>query len=174
MRLRVEAGDAVGRHFDSVVPVARVRGGVQDADVRANTADDQLLRPQFRQPLLQGRVEKRAVALLRQQLAGDVAQLGDHFALGRTADAVRRKDLELLVVRLVRVRDVDDLRAARVFFGQQPLDVRDDRTRLVAAVERVRFAVVVGLQEATQHIGDEDNGGHGSGLPVTGECGCAA
>ena len=75
MRLRVEDGDAVGRHFDSVVPVARVRGGVQDADVRADTADDQLRRPQFRQPLLEGRVIERAVALLRQQLAGDGAQL---------------------------------------------------------------------------------------------------
>ena len=157
MGVGVEAGHAIRGHFNRVVPVAGVRGGVQDADVGADAADDDLTRRHVGQPGFQSRIEEPAVPVLGDDVVPghELGQFVYDVGLFGALDAVDREYLELQVVGVVVVGDEKYLRPGGQLSGKQAMDPGYDLPGLIAAVE-----IVARRQDPFAHFVDEHYVGH--------------
>ncbi|MBA7661704.1 hypothetical protein ES703_69724 [subsurface metagenome] len=137
MRFLVEGGNAVNRHLHLVAADSGVSHRVQNADVRANPADNHLIRLQLFQLLLKRGAKKRAVGLFGDYLALIFGQLGDDLGLGRALDGVGGKHAELGVIGGVMVAEEEHGGAFGNFPLQQALNIGDDATGALPTIERI-------------------------------------
>src|SRR5438270_10293347 len=123
----IERLDRGGGHHHAVVAVAEVGDGVHDAYVGAHADYRDLLRLGGPKALLEIGLEEARVAAFtdKRGLMQQRLELRNDLRLDRPPYAVHREDLELTVVRVVRVGQEDQVIACLPAIPDDLADARD-------------------------------------------------